>query len=118
MADYFVARQLLNIPMEFLLDVVRFPYWWYSRGLKKVLFWCWQSFRLNRQKLAIGLFMRNFFKPMYQDYSWQGRLISLLARFFILLFKLAKGLLLATWYLLLVLVWLSVLPAAIYALVI
>ncbi|MFZ5391509.1 MAG: hypothetical protein ACOZAJ_04535 [Patescibacteria group bacterium] len=118
MADYFIARQLINIPIEFLLDIVRFPYWWYSQGLKKVLLWCWQSFKLSRQKLALGVFVRNFFKPMYQDYSWQGRLISLLARLFILFFKLVRGFIITVWYVFLILIWLFLLPVTIYWLVI
>ncbi|MBU1039422.1 hypothetical protein KKC17_04345 [Patescibacteria group bacterium] len=118
MADYMAARQLMSIPLEFLLDVIRFPVWWYSKGLVKVAVWCWRSFRINRQKLALGLFVRSFFKPMYQDYSWQGRLISLLARFLILLVKIIRLVVIVVWYLLLILLWLLLLPVSFYWLLI
>jgi len=117
MPSFSTPGQLLSIPLEFLLDVVRFPYWWYSGGLKDLLSWVRQSFKEARQRLALGIFARSFFKPMYQDYSWQGRLISLAARFFILILKLVRWLGWCLFYGLIIILWLVLLPLIIYMLV-
>lgn len=72
----------LKIVTELLGDVIFFPLWWYSRGfltlLKSQL-----SFLENRQKgLALSVWVKNIFKPMFGQNDWQGFLISVIMRIF------------------------------------
>jgi len=84
----------LKILGEIVRDFVYFPFWWYSAGL-------WQTvkgllaFLKNRQKsLALFVWMRNIFTPMYGQYDWQGRLISVFIRLVQIIFR---GLLMILW---------------------
>lgn len=61
-------------------DLVFFPIWWYSQGLfmfvKKLL-----EFLQNQQKsLALMVWIKNIFKPMYGQTDWQGMMISIFIR--------------------------------------
>ena len=63
-------------------DLVFFPFWWYGQGLflfaKKVL-----EFLNNQQKsLALFVWIKNIFKPMYGQNDWEGIMISILMRIF------------------------------------
>ena len=106
----FILRQLAELILEFLLDVVRFPWWWYSGGLRSAATWCWQGFSSARARVSLGLFLRHFFTPMYGDYSFSGRVISLIMRFCLVIFKFIRLGLAGVWYLLWLVVWLLLLP--------
>lgn len=75
--------------VEILWDVVYFPIWWYSKGLVRVVKFCLNSaaFHLKR-RVALRIWLKNMFKPMYGDYSKDGRIISFFFRIFILIWKL------------------------------
>ena len=105
-------KQTTDLILEFLLDVVRFPWWWYSGGLRKVIDKCWRAFSATRARVALGVFAKYLFKPMYQDYTWQGRAISFFMRLFLLLVKLVRYVLAAAWYGVLVIVWVLLFPVA------
>lgn len=56
------------------------PVWWYTAGAVHAL----QQFRYRvddaRQRLAVGVWLRNLFTPMYGQYDMAGRLISIVVR--------------------------------------
>lgn len=110
-------QQIGQLLLEFLLDIVRFPVWWYTGGLKLVARWCWRSFELARWRVSLGKFLRSFFIPMYGDYTWQGRAISLFLRLFIVLWKTARVIVTAVWYLALLAAWVVLLPWCLYAII-
>jgi hypothetical protein len=106
-------KQTSQLFLELLADLWRFPWWWYTGGAKLVALWCWEGFSDTRARLAIGLFARYLFHPMYQDYSWQGRAISLFMRLFLLIVKLVRLVFSAAWHLLVLWLWLALLPVGI-----
>jgi len=68
-------------------DIIFFPLWWYSVGLvmigKKLLF-----FLSDRQKsLGLLVWIKNIHRPMYQQYDWQGMLISFFMRLVMIIMK-------------------------------
>lgn len=103
-------RQIGELILEFLLDVVRFPLWWYGGGLKLVANWCWHSFEATRWSVALVKFLQHFFQPMYGDYTFSGRAVSLLMRTFLVVWKTIRLTVTALWYLALLMVWLLLLP--------
>lgn len=105
-------KQTSDLIFEFLFDLVRFPWWWYSGGLKLVIIKCWRGFASTRARVALGIFAKYLFKPMYQDYTLQGRLISFGMRLFLLLIKSIRWLVAACWYFILIVGWILVFPAA------
>lgn len=65
---------------DVLLDIVMFPVWWYSRGLFLMLRWCVETLKGYAKYLAIGIWIKNIFVPMFGQHDWQSRLISIFMR--------------------------------------
>ena len=77
----------LQIIVELIRDVLYFPLWWYSRGLLNLLLSV-NNFLINKQKaLALLVWVKNIFKPMYAQYDWQGMLISFFVRLVQIIFR-------------------------------
>ncbi|MDP3986282.1 MAG: hypothetical protein U1C53_02895 [Candidatus Veblenbacteria bacterium] len=109
-------KQSADLVLEFVLDVVRFPWWWYSGGLTIVAERCWRGFSTARARVSLGVFARYLFKPMYQDYTWQGRAISLAMRLVLLIAKSIRLLVAAAWYLAFLVGWVLLLPVTLFIL--
>ncbi|MDA3840649.1 MAG: hypothetical protein PF572_06220 [Patescibacteria group bacterium] len=72
----------LKIVTELVGDVIFFPLWWYTRGLVNI-FQNQLEFLRNREKgLALSVWIKNIFKPMFGQSDWQGVLISIIMRIF------------------------------------
>jgi len=97
-----------KIITELIYDIAYFPIWWYSRGLVQVLFFV-RDFLITREKsLALFVWIRNIFTPMYGQSDIAGKLISFFMRLIQIVFRsiimlfwlLISFLLLAFWLLL------------------
>ena len=106
----------LKLLTETIKDILFFPLWWYSRGLIQLVSGL-KRFLINREKgLAFFIWVKNFFKPMYGQSDWQGRLISMGMRFFMIIFR---GLALLFWLIFCVfifLLWLALPVLAVFEL--
>lgn len=76
-----------KIILELLTDILYFPLWWYGRGflivVKKVT-----NFWVQRQKgLALFVWIKNIFKPMYGQTDWQGIMVSIIIRVVQIIFR-------------------------------
>jgi hypothetical protein len=69
-----------RIALEFILDLVYFPLWWYTKGAKRAFLYCAHLFQFVNSYLAPGLWLANIFVPMYAQYDIQGRLVSFIVR--------------------------------------
>jgi len=69
----FIAKDVIG-------DVLYFPVWWYSRGLKKTAVNLWNSLLRAINNFALPILVKSLFKPMYGDYSKSGRIISFFMR--------------------------------------
>lgn len=77
----------LQILAELVWDVLYFPLWWYGRGLVNLIMSV-MNFLINKQKsLALLVWMKNIFRPMYAQYDWQGLLISFFMRLVQIVFR-------------------------------
>lgn len=65
---------------ELFLDILYFPFWWYSFGAWKAFQGVVASIAGEFKQLNIGLWVKNIFTPMYGQYDWQGRMISFFMR--------------------------------------
>lgn len=65
---------------KFLKDILAFPVWWYSAGIVHTAELVARMFSVQLRNLAIGVWVRNIFVPMYGQYDWQSRLISFFMR--------------------------------------
>lgn len=60
--------------------VIAFPIWWYTRGTLHTLAWARDSVRDSARALALGVWVRNLFVPMYGERGAEGRIISFFIR--------------------------------------
>lgn len=67
-----MAKTLLH----FLKEIFYFPIWWYTRGLFLLLIKI-KNFLANREKaMALFVWIKNIFRPMYGQNDWVGVLVS------------------------------------------
>jgi hypothetical protein len=77
----------LQILAELVWDILYFPVWWYGRGLANLII-SLMNFLIDKQKsLALFVWIKNIFKPMYAQYDWQGMLISFFMRLVQIIFR-------------------------------
>lgn len=77
----------VKILAELVEDILYFPLWWYSRGLINLLLGV-KDFLINKQKaLALLVWLKNIFKPMYGQYDLAGKLISFFVRLVQIIFR-------------------------------
>src|SRR3989339_1534721 len=69
-----------KIIFDLLFDALYFLPWWYGRGLLRVSARAWFFVRDKERELAIVVWIKNVFKPLYDDYNWQNRLKSVILR--------------------------------------
>jgi len=113
-----IKNNIIFYSGEILTDIVRdiiyFPAWWYSRGLCLLVVKL-KRFLSDRQKsLALLIWIKNIYRPMYGQYDWQGMLISFFMRLFQIL---TRSLIMLFWLIIslaIFFIWL-VLPAVVLA---
>lgn len=76
--------------VDIILDFFYWPIWWYTTGLKNALLFGARQLKETWRALALGIWFRNIFTPMYGDHSILGRVISLVMRLVVLVWKLAR----------------------------
>lgn len=76
-----------RIFLDFVLHVIYFPVWWYTRGAKKVLVGCFHMIGQVNRQFAPGLWAKNLFVPMFGQRDFQGRITSVFVRFFNIIFR-------------------------------
>ncbi len=97
-----------KIASETALNIVYFPLWWYWRGLFMIVGKLAGFLSSRQQSLALFVWIRNIFRPMYGQSDWQGilisifmRVIQIILRTIAMLFWLVVGLLLLVAWILL-----------------
>lgn len=105
------------IVSDLILDILYFPVWWYSKGLKKALFFVGRQIKRRSEDLALKILVVNLFKPMYGDYSFSGRMISFFARIVHLAIRLVLMIIWLALMLAVFIVWLVAPIVAVYRIV-
>lgn len=103
------------VAIDFLGSVVWFPIWWYTKGLSIVGLKILGVLRYRAQSYAFGLWLKNFFTPMYGQYDLAGRAVSVFMRAIVFAGRLAAFAVEALIYVLGLMVWLAA-PAVLAAL--
>ncbi|MCR4280664.1 MAG: hypothetical protein NUV82_04580 [Candidatus Komeilibacteria bacterium] len=65
---------------DLIKEILYFPVWWYSLGLWQVLRGSGRGIKTGSQRLGVGVMFRYWFKPMYGQTDWQGKIISFFMR--------------------------------------
>lgn len=97
-----------SLCIDTIRDVVYFPIWWYTAGLVKA----WKSFingvLIAEKTLAVTVWIKNIFRPMFGQQDITGRFISVFIR---LLQIVVRTIALVIWVLFLtlrIIVWVGV----------
>ncbi|MBT4542117.1 MAG: hypothetical protein HN726_00220 [Candidatus Magasanikbacteria bacterium] len=72
---------LQRMAIEFILDILYFPLWWFTGGIRFILGYCRNLLASANAWLVPGLWARYIFVPMFGQYDWQGRIVSFFVRF-------------------------------------
>lgn len=86
-----MASRTESVASYFLLEwvgsVLRFPFWWYGTGFFGVLGWAQRGIAYRFRASAFSLWLKHFFVPMYGQHDWAGRLVSVVMRFVVLIWR-------------------------------
>lgn len=77
----------VKIVVETCRDILYFPFWWYTGGLVMVGGAVWRFLCYRQKSLALFVWIKNIFKPMYGQRDWQGFLISVFMRVIQIIFR-------------------------------
>ena len=94
MANTLTTRTLPFILRELVGEILYFPVWWYTQGLRLAWNRMLGQWLRAYDRLGIRWLVINMGKPMYGDYTRSGRVISFFIR-----------LILIVWSLLLIFFW-------------
>ncbi len=87
----------VKIFSELVNEIIYFPVWWYSKGLINLIE-ILEKFLINKEKsLALLVWIKNIFRPMYGQFDWVGVLISFFMRLFQII---VRSLMMILWLLL------------------
>ncbi len=73
-------RMQLAVLRDIFKDIAFFPVWWYSRGLIVFGQYCLGTLKSYTRYLAVGVWIRHIFVPMFGQNDWQSRIISVFMR--------------------------------------
>lgn len=66
--------------VDLLGGILLFPLWWYTSGGLILFGWARASVRDSARALALGVWVRNLFVPMFGERGVEGKIISLCIR--------------------------------------
>lgn len=111
-----VGEAVRFVAVEWVGSLLRFPIWWYGDGFAEVARWIVRSLGYRLKSYSFGVWLQNFFVPMYGQYDITGRLVSVFMRFVVLVGRLIAFAFEAMAYAALALVWLAIPAAAVLGL--
>jgi hypothetical protein len=77
----------VKIVAELARDILMFPVWWYSRGLINQSISIINFLKDQQKSLALTVWVKNIFTPMYGQRDWQGILVSIFMRIIQIIFR-------------------------------
>jgi hypothetical protein len=92
--------------LDIIGEILYFPLWWYSAGLKRIWLYVFDSIKRTSLNLAVPLMVKSMFKPMFGQADRQGRAISFFMRLVLLLSRLVVFIVLTILDLALLIFWL------------
>ncbi|HOX60378.1 MAG TPA: hypothetical protein PLV72_00025 [Candidatus Magasanikbacteria bacterium] len=78
---------LEKFALQFVLDILYYPLWWYTGGAQRMILFCWRQIKEGNLNFSPGLWLANIFVPMFGQYDWQGRIVSFFMRLVNVIFR-------------------------------
>ena len=73
--------------LEELISIPAWILWWYGAGFVGVLSSIGRDLKFRSDSYAIGIWIRNILVPMYGQYDWTGRFVSVFMRIVVIIFR-------------------------------
>ncbi len=77
----------LAAAFEVAFVIIYFPFWWYSVGFIRFLRSLGRFLEERQEELALFVWLKNIFRPMYGQSDFAGRLISFVMRLVQIIFR-------------------------------
>jgi hypothetical protein len=106
-----------SFAVDIIGDALYFPIWWYTLGLRHIIFNAFKSIRDTAHNLALRLLVLNIFKPMFAQYDRAGRIISFFMRVVILIARTIYIVIFAILRLIIVVIWIMFPLLVVYRLI-
>lgn len=74
------AYYFLRLVLGLVFDAIYFPVWWYSRGMVQIMKGLGNMIANEEKSLALFVWVKNLFRPMYGVRGWDGYLVSFAVR--------------------------------------
>ena len=87
MSNNILIKAFKVLFLDLVAEILYFPLWWYSVGLKSILLNFFANLREAQRNLGLGLLFRNMFQPMFGQSDREGRIISFFMRLLIVAYK-------------------------------
>ncbi|MCD4761078.1 hypothetical protein K8R42_04230 [bacterium] len=110
MTQNVIVQATKSIFLDLIGEILYFPIWWYTQGLKRTALYIFNSIKNTSRNLALVVMFKSLFKPMFGQYDREGRLISFFMRIILTLARLILFIVLATLQLAMLVFWI-ILPA-------
>lgn len=111
-----LIRAFKSLFLDWIGEILYFPLWWYSKGLKAVFSHVSGSIKNTAKDLALPTMFKSLFKPMFGQYDRQGRIISFFMRILMIFGRMIVFLFLLIIYLIILLFWLGLPIVVVYQL--
>jgi len=109
MVKSLLGQAIKSIFLDIILEIVYFPFWWYSKGLKKTVIYAYDGIKNTNRNLALTVMFKHMFRPMFGQYDKEGRIISFFMRLILIIAKSIVFIFFSIFYILIILFWI-VLP--------
>ena len=117
MVKSLLGQAIKSLFLDIIWEILYFPLWWYSQGLKRIVLYSLQGIKNTNANLALSIMFKHIFKPMYGQYDRAGRIISFFMRLVLLIAKLIAFLFFVILYIVLILLWLILPILTIYQII-
>ena len=105
MTQNIVIQAIKSLVLDWVGEILYFPIWWYTLGLKRIFLFVWNSIKNANRNLALGLMFKHMFSPMFGQYDKQGRAISFFMRFILIIFRLIAFVFMLIFYIIVLIFW-------------
>ena len=110
MSNNIFIQTIKTLFVDLVGEILYFPFWWYTRGLKKRVLYVWDSIKRLASNLSLRVMITHLFSPMFAQTDRAGRAISFVMRLIILISRIVVFLIIAVLYIGLLIFWILLPP--------
>lgn len=107
MTENIFIQTIKTLFIDLIGEILYFPIWWYTRGLKRIVLFIWSSIKKLSRNLSLKVMITSLFRPMFAQYDRAGRIISFFMRLILLISRIIVFVLFFIFYLALLIFWLG-----------